>query len=65
MAKTLVNSSNVSSVGSGTLIRVYDKLEASDLTAASLELQFTISHELEDRGWELDEEEDEWVFKVH
>jgi hypothetical protein len=59
-----VTTDTVSQIGPGSLIKAYDRIEKTDvnkLTADTLELQFAISRELEQRGWELDEE-NEWTY---
>lgn len=69
VGKLKINSTNCSDYHSGTLLRAFDVLDdvecESPTEATSVfNLQTAISTTLESRGWQFDENEDEWVYHL-
>jgi hypothetical protein len=65
-----VTASNVQQHSSGTLLRAYDgmsRFESDDISeeVEVLELQASVSRELERRGWEHDEVDRDWSISVN
>lgn len=66
-----VTGHNLDECSDGTLLIAFkqlDKVDASDTgkVLQAIELQTKISHELEQRGWTYDDEEDnDWVIPVN
>jgi len=63
-----VNSSNIDDRTHGELLLAFHKLDQVKPDAKNavqaIELQSKISRELTDRGWTLDEEEEDWFLPV-
>ena len=64
-----ITATSCENFGSGTLMRAYDEMDRFetddvDQAVSVIQLQTVVGHELEQRGWQFDEDDNEWFYQL-